>query len=252
MLQAETTPNAAGVALRGDWDDLNQLYDSLSELIGDEGEHERYEAARIQVLGFMYDLRHAFEGSRDVRVEENGMTREIMKYHGIVTPEKNVYFSFNTVWLEMLFVLAVLNDFILLYSKKIDKGAYIGERMLRPKVAYQPAIAYTRHFQAVVLEALKKTVSESAYVRLINAMTHDYMYYGGYAVQFIEKLTIRYLDMDREKRLKNLTRFGNQIVNRSGDYPKMLQQLRQAAMQYQCSIDELHLAESDYPETIDW
>ncbi|CAM3224005.1 DUF6904 family protein [Sporolactobacillus spathodeae] len=252
MLHAMTTPKAAGVTLSGDLDDFNELYDALAELIGDENEYELYGAARIRVLGFMYDLRHAFQGDREVVATANGMNHEIMKYQGVVTPEKNVTFAFNTVWVEMIFVVAVLNDFILLHTRKIEKANPIGEKMLRPKIIYNPAIAYVRHFQAIVMRALKDTVSENAYVRLVNAMVHDYTYYGGYATQFVDQLAIKYIGMDNEKRLNNLTRFANQIVNRSGDYRKMMTDLLETAAQYHCSIEDLRLEGSAYPEEIDW
>lgn len=251
-MQAQITPNATGVTLTGDFDEFYRLYDAMSELIGDEDEYPNYEAARLRVLGFMYDLRHAYQGDREVSLVENHLTREQMKWHQLIASPHNVYYAFNTVWVEALFVVMALNDFVLLKAKKLVKNQSISDQMLAPKVAYNESIAHVRLLQTVIMAELHELVSDHAYTRLLNGMVHTYPFYADYATQFVDKLAIKYLAMDKEKRLKNLSRFANQMINRSGDYPDLYAGLVRSAKEYGCSINELELRDQEYPEQIEW
>ncbi|MET1248875.1 hypothetical protein ABWW58_08825 [Sporolactobacillus sp. STCC-11] len=252
MLQARTTPNATGVTLTGDFDEFYRLYDAMSELIGDEDDYPNYEAARLRVLGFLYDLRHAYQGDREVSLVENHLTREHMKWHQLVASPQNVYYSFNTVWIEALFVIMALNDFVLLKAKNLVKNQLVSDQMLAPKVAYNESIAHVRHFQTVIMAALHELVSDHVYTRLLNGMVHTYPFFANYATQFVDKLAIKYIAMDKEKRLKNLSRFANQMINRSGDYPDLYESLMRDAKEYGCAISELELQGLEYPEQIEW
>ena len=53
------TKNFAGFEIIGSYDDLIGLYDNIMLAIGPEYENENIEDARLHVLSFLYDLRHA-------------------------------------------------------------------------------------------------------------------------------------------------------------------------------------------------
>ena len=96
MLSVKTTEKLTGVTVSGTYGDLNALYNSISNVIGEEGSYPGYEACRIRVLGLCYDIRHAYQGDRNRGKIELG--EEI--------------FSFEYLWPEMVFIFAVLDDFV--------------------------------------------------------------------------------------------------------------------------------------------
>ncbi|MDW7662816.1 MAG: hypothetical protein SCL54_15520, partial [Bacillota bacterium] len=74
MIKITTTEQLAGVRLVGDYEDLYQLVDAIHEIVVDEysekyEKHSRYAAASLRVLGVCYDIRHAYQGDRDVITE---------------------------------------------------------------------------------------------------------------------------------------------------------------------------------------
>lgn len=73
MIIIETTPNLYGVSVKGDYNDLNALYDSLSRYLSFYCENEEpfpYYAYEY-LLSLNYDLRHAYQGDRDTDIQEN-------------------------------------------------------------------------------------------------------------------------------------------------------------------------------------
>ena len=91
MLKVSATTNLAGVTISGDHSDLETLYDSLHEVVGDEGEYRGHAAARIRVLGVCYDIRHALMGDREILFVDNGMDTEKMKRMGTIEHLLNEY-----------------------------------------------------------------------------------------------------------------------------------------------------------------
>ena len=73
MIKIETTPNLYGITLSGDYQDLNELYDSISRYLNFYQENDpclpyhEYE----YLLSLNYDIRHAYMGSRGWSLEEN-------------------------------------------------------------------------------------------------------------------------------------------------------------------------------------
>jgi len=73
MILIETTPNLFGISLQGDYNDLNELYDSLSRYLdfyqrnNREYPYHEYE----YLLSLNYDIRHAYQGDRNVKNVEN-------------------------------------------------------------------------------------------------------------------------------------------------------------------------------------
>ena len=74
MLQIRTIPNLNGISLIGDYQDLNNLYDSISrylsfymDQLGEGYPYHEYE----YLLSLNYDIRHAYMGTRDTEIMEN-------------------------------------------------------------------------------------------------------------------------------------------------------------------------------------
>ena len=120
MLQITNTPNYAGVTVAGGYQDLDELYEALHEIVGDEDELPQYESTRIRVLGVCYDIRHSLMGNRGAITVPNGFDRERARYMPMIAPDTNVYLTLEVIWPELLFVSFSLNDFIQLYEKRTN------------------------------------------------------------------------------------------------------------------------------------
>lgn len=254
MIFAENTPNNVGVAIYGDYEDFNNLYDALHAVVGDEDEFAGCEAARIRVLAVCYDIRHALMGHRGIEFVDNGIgsiSEEIKKYMGILAPDKNVYLKIYVLWPEMLFVMVALNEFLTLYAQKQAKTSYSKDLFAQYRVIWDSSIAYVRMLQAAVAECLKKIVPKGAYARMLKAMNDKHVFIDGYIDQYIDILNDRFIRMSSEKRLKNISIMAKRIVERNPEYLDLESQLVEEAKKQNCSISELRL-DIDYPEDIEW
>ena len=76
MLTVKATPNLYGVTLRGDYDDLNSLYDSLYDYLEFYNDsHEEFPDHEYEyLLSLNYDIRHCYQGDRNVEKAEDGHT----------------------------------------------------------------------------------------------------------------------------------------------------------------------------------
>ena len=108
MISIKTTPKYNGITIQGDFDDLNNLYDGISDYINfyvdgimheieadyvkehgvpvadmnseqraaffalNESEITYFEELRENILGLCYDIRHAYQGDRGICIVENG------------------------------------------------------------------------------------------------------------------------------------------------------------------------------------
>lgn len=53
MLKISITPNETGITIRGDYEDLYELNESIHDLLGNENAYEGYEGARIDISVFI-------------------------------------------------------------------------------------------------------------------------------------------------------------------------------------------------------
>ncbi|QQK78788.1 hypothetical protein HUG20_01955 [Salicibibacter cibi] len=249
MIYIKSTQNYAGVSIYGDFFDFEALYDALHIVVGDEDEFIRYEQVRLRVLAVCYDIRHALLGGRDIAFVENGMDEGKMKSFSTITSDKNVYLCANVLWPEVLFVTMALNDFISLYAQKLTKTNI--NFLMDKKLMWDAAIAQVKGFQAAVIKCLKENVSDAAFRRTINLMSKDHTWFGGYATQYLDLLNIRFLDMDVEKRKKNITIMAKRLAEYGQEYLEVKDEVERAAREYECAVENISLV-LDYPEDVDW
>ncbi|WP_407309946.1 DUF6904 family protein [Desulfosporosinus sp. SB140] len=249
MLRVSSTKNLAGITISGDQGDFESLYDSLHEIVGDEEDHPSHEAARLRVLGICYDLRHALMGDREIVLVENGMDKEKMKHMGTITHDVNVYYSINVIWPEMLFVLMALNDFCRFYAYKLTKRRY--DMMLDKSVIWDHNLAQIRLFQAEAAKCLQEAVEGKTYSRMINMMVVDYPWLEGYITQYLDVLNVRFLDMDRENRKKNLSIMVKRLTEKGKEYRSVERTILEAAEEYDRNPNDIRL-NIEYPDQIDW
>lgn len=249
MLKISATTNLAGVTISGDNGDFETLYDSLHEIVGEEGDHLAHNASRLRVLGVCYDLRHALMGDRGLLFVKNGMDTEKMKHMGTITHDTNVYLSINVLWPEMLFVLMALNNFCRFRAYKLTKKRY--DMMLDKSVIWDHDIAQVRLLQAEAAKCLQETVARKTYSRMINMMVKDYTWLENYITQYVDVLNVRFLEMDKAKRLKNFSIMAKRLTEKGDEYQSIESIILEAAREYNRSPDDIRL-KLEYPEQIDW
>lgn len=77
MIKIKTTPNMYGVTLMGDYDDLYELYESLStylDFYNDNVEYMPYHEYEY-LLSLDYDIRHCYQGDRGFETVDNSSDR---------------------------------------------------------------------------------------------------------------------------------------------------------------------------------
>lgn len=250
MLTLTNTPNLAGIAIAGDAKDLESLYYALHEIVGEDGEFLPFDSARTRVLGVCYDLRHAFQGDRDLEYVESGMDRDKMRWMGRIAPEQNLYYQVAVLYPELLFVTMALDDFVRLYAKKRARSAPFP--LLDRRVTWDINVAQVRLLQSKVDACVKEAVSEASYKRIINLMHHDYLWLDGYVDQYLDLLNIRYLELETAlARKQALLTTVKRMVEKGSEYRRLADQLEQFARESGAFLDNITLAEN-YPEHIDW
>jgi len=249
MIQVKNTPNYTGVTISGDCYDFETLYDSLHAITGDEWEWENYEGARIRVLGVCYDIRHALMGHREVMFVENGLDQDKMRHLSVVASDKNIYLTCNVLWPEVLFVTMALNDFIRLYARKQAKGNY--NALSDYRNIWDQSIAAVRNFQAAIANCMKETIPETSINRVLKLMNHDYYWCDDYATQYLDELNCKFIEMDPEKRLKNITIMAKRLAEKGREYQAVKDAVLEAAREYNCHMTELKTS-AEYPENIKW
>ena len=249
MLYAKTTPNYAGVIISGDYRELDALYMALHMIVGNESDYRKYEGPRLRVLGVCYDIRHAIMGDGEIEFVDNGMDEFKMKLLEVVTPTKNLQFSFKIYFPELFFVMMALNDFIRLHAKTKAKQATFP--LMDKRVIWDGDVARVRLFQSIIAECLKESVSEASYTRIFNLLHHEYSWLGGYATQYLDMLNIEFLYMGKEERKKKLLTMAKRISEQGKEYQKVKREVEQSAREYQCPVENIRL-KWEYPEKIEW
>lgn len=256
MITITNTPNLTGVTISGDFDDLNNLVNAFHEIVihEDSEKYQKYLEISNRVLGLCYDVRHAYQGDRAVELVDNNMTDEIMKWHSIITPKNNVYYSCNCFYPEMFVVMLALNELVELRIKDLTKTKYIFKESMDKKVIWDETIAIIRLFQAEFVKCVKDTLSGATFARWLNLMNGSYIGIEDITGQYVDLLNIKYINMTREKRLKNLSSIAKRITEfrYDLDHKEIKEVVAEAAKEYQLEPGVIRLEGIDYPEDIEW
>ncbi|MBT2582740.1 hypothetical protein [Planococcus sp. ISL-109] len=238
MLSMKTTPNHTGVKISGDYFDLDELNQAIYKVIGKEGEYQGYEGSRLRILGISYEIRHAAQGDRNVDFVFNGLHEHTKKQHGFIAPDKNIYFSAEVLWPELLYAAYALRDFIWLYQGK--QGNLLAD-------IHAPAIA---KFQALVLDCLQGHVPKEEYEAILEAFLKAPTV-NGYATQYVDLLNLKYIDMTRQQREKSLSAIAMKLAMQDPEYQAFRKQVIGAAAPGKQPIHEIGI-QAEYPENVEW
>lgn len=256
MIIIKNTENLAGVSISGDFNDLEKLVDSFYAITIDEFPEKNINHIEIstRVLGLCYDVRHAFQGDREVELVDNGMDEDKMKFHSIIVPQNNVYYKCNYLYPEMFFVMLALNELVQLRIKELAKSRYLYKTARDKNVIWDDKIATIRSFQAEFIKCVKEVLTEASFNRWLKVMNGDYINIYQITGQYVDLQSIKYINMTKEKRIKNLAIIAKRIAEFQSDteHDEIKTVVTRAAKEQGRSAGDIRLQGIEYPEEILW
>lgn len=258
MISAKPTEHLTGITLEGEFQDFYEIVESIHRMTGLEEDYDDcYWGVKNRLLGICYDVRHAYQGDRNVKLSDNGVYDELMKRHSIILPKNNVHFSVEILFPEAVFVALALPEMYLWSS------TYYGSRTKKQEEnARFPVQRYSDYLRdqaildwlsSTILQALADVIGDDELEKLLKFRTYRYEeHFAKYVTQYIDKCNIEYLKTDPDKRKDKLRNIARRIVRKSAAYENMKRALEYSSMEYKCSIYELYDPKLEYPEEIEW
>ncbi|RNF39666.1 DUF6904 family protein [Planococcus salinus] len=238
MLTITATPRHTGVKISGDYFDLDELNQAIYRVIGDEDDYYHLEGSRMRILGVCYEIRHAAQGDRNVESVFNGLHEQVKKQHGFIAPDKNVYFSAEILWPEVLYTAIALKNFTKLYRESVEFPEW------------DIHLPIVHHFQSLILDCLHGHVKEDEYQVILKAFNQAASV-EDYATQYVDYFNLQYIKMTKQQREKSLSTIAVKLANQDKDYQTFRQQVLKAATPAKKAIHEIPL-QAEYPEQIEW
>ena len=259
MITMQPTEQLVGINVQGDYYDFEAFVDAAHRLTGmwpDEDYTDPYYSCSNRLLGICYDIRHAYQGDREVVVKDNGLNREVMKYHNLVMSDQTVYYSVNILFPEAIFVATTSEKFLSYAQKYYGKN---GKKLMEKEgwplyyeyPQYLKDCAVIRSFACLIWGAVGDVIGEAALERILNSQS-PYEAYIGYAAQYIDKYDIELINAKPDKRAGKLKTMAKKIVDPDNSYYQVYADVSAAARAYGCSIHEVHDPDLDFPEEIEW
>ena len=178
----------------------------------------------------------------------NNIDEEIMKYHSIIAPTNNVYYKFNYILTQAIFVVYALNIFIDNYKYKKYKSSYY------TKAVYDEDINIVQEFQSKVIKAIVEILPEKNQKSFLKLFYDREFGTNRFIHQYLELVDCRYLAKNNEERLKSIVNTTKRVVKywEYEEYMDLEQDLIEYAEENQCDIDDIRISGTEYPENIVW
>lgn len=242
MLKVELTENYAGVIIRGDFNDLDFLYDSLHYLIFEESNSISEYTMQNHIYGFLYDLRHAYQGQREAELIDNGLTeysRDCFSFKKKDVTDQNIYFCFHYLLPDLILDMVLVKYFI----RKVDK---------RVNDLYNPYIQMVNYFYSIVLHSLDHFLTEIKFHKVKKGLLESAITDHLFIPQWFERISIDYATMTKKQREKEFMHMMDAIYNYGDydDYYEMKLDIEKLCKEKNCTLDDLHY--DDYPAEIEW
>ncbi|THF73723.1 DUF6904 family protein [Cohnella fermenti] len=219
MIQLKSTPNHAGLSLKGTAAELDALLSAFGAVAGGaESVPAGLAAARSRVIGMRNRLNEQLRGAKSLGQEVA---------------------TVKVFWPETIFVWAALNNCI--------RQSYLSTKT--PE--WDLAVAAVRKFQNQVVDCLRMTVKDFSAARAFQALSTQTFLEDNYIVQFLDEQNCRHLALEgAEKRLGNLPVVTKLLIEQGSEYRKFKQSVLDAARQHQISVEEIGF-NSEYPKEQD-
>lgn len=258
MIFAKPTEHLAGITLEGEYQDFQEIVDSIYRMTGlEESYDDYYWSVKNRLLGICYDVRHAYQGDRNVKLIENGVNDVLMKWHSMVMPKNNVHYSVEIIFPEAVFVALAVPELYIwssgYYGSRTKKQEEKGEFPAQRYSDYLRDKAILDWLSTTILQALADVIGDDELEKLLRYRGHLYEdRFAGYATQYVDKCNIEYLKTAPEKRKDKLRNIAKRIVQKPAAYENMRRGLEYAAKEHNCSVYELYDPKLEYPENIEW
>lgn len=256
MIRIRNTENLTGVTISGDFDDLYNLVEAIFSIaINESSEKNRHYAdMSTRVLGLCYELRHAYQGDREVELVENQMNEEKMKFHSVIAPRSNLYYNCNYLYPEMFYIMLALDQLVEIRMQQLTKTKFLLREALDKRVIWDDKIAAIRSFQAEFVKCVKGTLTENTFARWMNIMNGYNTNVDSMETQYLDLLNIKYIKMSKKKRMKSFTSLAKRIAEyyRDSDYQEISEVVGEGAKEYGCPKSEIRLQGVEYPEDFQW
>lgn len=215
MLKVRMTPNLLGFRIAGSYDDLDELYDAIWSLTIADDDFPDDERMRgnvdelimsTRLLALCYDIRHAYQGSRNIELVESGMSEWDAEAHGLPYVQKNVEFSVEVLYPEAMYEVLVLNYLI---EKRVDqlkrgKTYRWADRDSR-EAWFETSICIVRSYVSKLYDAVAKVATSGRSSRIRKELAEGYYLVAGMYQQWVDVLNEDYAHMNRKQRSEALS-----------------------------------------------
>jgi len=258
MITIKPSSHLTGVTIQGDFDDFYDLVDSIHRMVSDyeeDDDRDFYFGIKNRLFGICYDIRHAYQGEREVVLLDNGMNEDTMKWHNLITPEKNVYYSANVLFPEAVFVAASVPE---IYG---NSACYYGKKKTTEEPCPRPCYPLSQYYRdkanldvlfAGIWQALGDAIGQDEADKLLRMRKRKGEIYWDYLPQYVDRCNLELLATDPEKRANKLKNIVKRLINKPASYMQMERELRYWAGEYNTSVHALKEARCKYPEEIVW
>ena len=240
MIKIKLTQNYTGFNIEGTFDDFYELYDNIDYFLGiEECEDIFEEDMRLHILGFLYDLRHAYQGSRNIKAVDNGLSEEQKEYYGIAKSiKKDILYDFDYVVPELLTDILLFKHFAKSKTKKMSE--------------YDTNYNSVMAFYSKVIDALQEILTENQAKRVRKMLSEASISERYWLRQWFMKITIDYFKLTKIKKQKEMMHVIKSICDSYlyDEYYKVKKEVDDFAKENQIQVTEIEYGE--YPEEIEW
>lgn len=242
MIKVKLTENYGGMNISGDYEDLNELYDSITYFLHDDAKNANEELMQNHLYGFLYDVRHAYQGDREFDFVNNGLygdKREWLEISEKDVADNNLYYSFNYQLPELFLDIILIKYFI----EKID---------VKENHVFNQNIAIVMSFYSKILYALYNFLTPIKFNKIIKGFSEARIYPHIFLRQWFDYITCDYLKSTKKQREKNFMKMADAMYNfyQYEDFSKLEKKMIKFAKENNCFIGDIEI--TDYPEEIEW
>lgn len=235
MLKVELTENLGGFKISGDYDDLNNLYKSICNFFDKECKSAKEEIMQNHIFGFLYDVRHAYQGDREYLLVDN-LSDDKREWFGLKKRDvsnNNLYYSFNYLLTDIIVDMVLIKYFIDYKDTEYNANYHM-----------------VNYFYSLILNTLESSLTKTKFNKIKKGIINSYINDKIFIPQWFDNISIDYIKMDKEKREKNLTKLLNMIYNYNDyqEYFRIKKEVEELSEKEKCPLDSIYYME--YPEEI--
>lgn len=241
MIKVKLTENYTGFNIEGTFDDFYELYDNIDSFLPiEESNNFLEEEMRLHVLGFLYDLRHAYQGARYVKAVDNGLSDDQKEWCGIKKSVKqDILYSFDYVVPELILDILIFKHFA--YKDKKIISEY--------DVNYNSVMT----FYSEVIDSLSLIVTEAQLKKIKRLLSDSNISKKYFLRQWFENISKKYINMTKKKRQKEIMHVIDSTCNwyNYDEYDLIKKSVEKCAKEHNVPVTEIEYGEK-YPREIKW